>query len=147
MSVLPLLYPNKHSEPLYLATQWVMDWCKWDTKWSITKHRSTNWRPQQTNLGDTIYKTQGSLLLTGVCPTTGSKACPGWQQRNHQIFVMVLCAGDILVISGFLVQRAINMNSVSMSLCHLYIDGLVQERHNSIANALELRLSCINPSI
>ena len=28
-----------------------------------------------------------------------------------------------------------------------YIDGLVQERHNSIANALELRLSCTNPSI
>ena len=28
-----------------------------------------------------------------------------------------------------------------------HIDGLVQERHNSIANALELRLSCTNPSI
>ena len=28
-----------------------------------------------------------------------------------------------------------------------YIDGLVQERRNSIANALELRLSCTNPSI
>ena len=28
-----------------------------------------------------------------------------------------------------------------------YIDGLVHERHNSIANALELRLSCTNPSI
>ena len=28
-----------------------------------------------------------------------------------------------------------------------YIDGLVQERHNSIANALELRLSCTDPSI
>ena len=27
-----------------------------------------------------------------------------------------------------------------------HIDGLEQERHNSIANALELRLSCINPS-
>ena len=26
------------------------------------------------------------------------------------------------------------------------IDGLVQERHNSIANALELHLSCTNPS-
>ena len=25
-----------------------------------------------------------------------------------------------------------------------HIDGLVQERHNSIANALELRLSCTN---
>ena len=28
-----------------------------------------------------------------------------------------------------------------------YIDGLVQERRNSIANALELRFSCTNPSI
>ena len=28
-----------------------------------------------------------------------------------------------------------------------YIDGLMQERRNSIANALELRLSCIKPSI
>ena len=27
------------------------------------------------------------------------------------------------------------------------IDGLVQERHNAIANALELRLSCTNQSI
>ena len=28
---------------------------------------------------------------------------------------------------------------------HQYIDGLVKERRNSIANALELRLSCTNP--
>ena len=28
-----------------------------------------------------------------------------------------------------------------------HIDGLIQERRNSIANALELRLSCTNPSI
>ena len=28
-----------------------------------------------------------------------------------------------------------------------YIDGLVQERHNSIANTLQLCLSCINPLI
>ena len=28
-----------------------------------------------------------------------------------------------------------------------YIDGLVKERCNSSANALELRLSCTNPSI
>ena len=32
-------------------------------------------------------------------------------------------------------------------LCWLLIDGLVQERCNSIANALELRLSCTNPSL
>ena len=29
----------------------------------------------------------------------------------------------------------------------IYIDGLVQERRHSIANALELRLSCTNPLI
>ena len=29
----------------------------------------------------------------------------------------------------------------------IYINGLVQERCNSIAHALELRLSCINPLI
>ena len=28
-----------------------------------------------------------------------------------------------------------------------HVDGLVQERHNSIANALELHLSCTNPSM
>ena len=33
--------------------------------------------------------------------------------------------------------------------CHLqgHMDGLVQEKHNSIADALELHLSCTNPSI
>ena len=30
---------------------------------------------------------------------------------------------------------------------YVYIDGLVQERRNSIANTLELRLSCTSPSI
>ena len=30
---------------------------------------------------------------------------------------------------------------------YMYIDGLVQERHNSSALAMELSLSCINPLI
>ena len=37
-----------------------------------------------------------------------------------------------------------DMDSAGMYAC---IEGLVQERHNSIANALELHLSCTNPSI
>ena len=32
------------------------------------------------------------------------------------------------------------------SCLQIYIDGLMQERRYSIANALELRLSCTNPS-
>ena len=31
--------------------------------------------------------------------------------------------------------------------CSLYVNGLMQERRNSTANALELRLSCISPSM
>ena len=30
---------------------------------------------------------------------------------------------------------------------HSHLDGLLQDRRNSIANALELRLSCTDPSI
>ena len=33
-----------------------------------------------------------------------------------------------------------------LQVLNLQVDGLVQERHNSIANALELHLSCTNPS-
>ena len=36
---------------------------------------------------------------------------------------------------------------VRISDKHLHIDGLVQEKHNSRALAMELRLSCTNPSI
>ena len=31
--------------------------------------------------------------------------------------------------------------------CKIYINGLVQERRNCIANTLELHLSCIKPAI
>ena len=43
------------------------------------------------------------------------------------------------------------LNCISLRLLKIIVqdcfDGLVQERRNSIANALELRLSCINPAI
>ena len=34
-----------------------------------------------------------------------------------------------------------------MKLVEFYIDGLVQEKRNSSAVAVELRISCTNPSI
>ena len=47
-----------------------------------------------------------------------------------------------------LVQERRNSIANTMELrLSCTIDGLVQERRNSIANALELRLSCTNPSI
>ena len=36
---------------------------------------------------------------------------------------------------------------LTLALCGEYIDELLQERRNSTANALGLRLSCTNPSI
>ena len=41
------------------------------------------------------------------------------------------------------VERYVGRNTI----CVLHIDGLVQERCNSIADALELRISFTNPSI
>ena len=35
---------------------------------------------------------------------------------------------------------------ISTHIVAWHVDGLAQERHNSIADALELRLSCTNPS-
>ena len=43
------------------------------------------------------------------------------------------------------IYRHDDLNNVNLLLVH--IDGLVQERRNSIVSALELRLSCTNPSI
>ena len=38
-------------------------------------------------------------------------------------------------------------NNMLLDSSYLHIDGLVQERRNSSALAMELRLSCTNPSI
>ena len=37
--------------------------------------------------------------------------------------------------------------SFDVNILRCHIDGLVQERRNSIANAMELRLSCTKQSI
>ena len=71
---------------------------------------------------------------------------PQWLKEPSA--AMVLCR----------IHRALSSMSTNLNfLCHLsvkelyktqvHIDGFVQERHNSIANAMELRLSCTNPSI
>ena len=45
------------------------------------------------------------------------------------------------------IDNPADVNFHAKSQYNLHIDRLVQERHNSIANALELRLSCTNLSI
>ena len=64
-----------------------------------------------------------------------------------------MCIKDGTIIglkSGFKKQKIISHIIITMIWITIHkimshIDGLVQERCNSIANALELRLSCTNP--
>ena len=46
-----------------------------------------------------------------------------------------------------LVAACIKGATSEVALLQQHIDGLVQERRNSIALAMELRLFCTNPSI
>ena len=47
----------------------------------------------------------------------------------------------------FVMKKLFNVSQLTFA-CNVwpYFDGLMQERRNSIADALELRLSCTNPS-
>ena len=55
---------------------------------------------------------------------------------------MIWCSCDVTVMLGPGYRTLSHMSQLT-----IYFVGLVQERRNSIANALELRLSCTNPSI
>ena len=59
----------------------------------------------------------------------------------HQLFVLTHANNEIKVPYYWFSL----WQSQLICACSAQIDGLVQERRNSIANALELRLSCTNP--
>ena len=96
-----------------------------------------------------IMDTMASLItsLTSVYSTV----YPGAYQRKHQkLRVTGLCAGNSPgpVNSPHkwpVTRKMFPFDDVIMIIYH--IDGLVQERRNSIANAWELRLSCTKTSI
>ena len=66
-------------------------------------------------------------------------------KKTSKLRVTGLCEGNLPVAGEFPAQTA----SYAENVCiwrrhHEYVDGLVQERRNSSALAMELRLSCIN---
>ena len=62
-------------------------------------------------------------------------------------FVKILLCHSGKYLWSFPQYGSINSAVIFYILQQEHVDGLVQERHNSIANALELCLSCTNPSI
>ena len=83
--------------------------------------------------GYKTYRSQGSgnhEISMGDCRSPwctllGTFACQGHGSLGQGVGRVCVCVEDVI----------------------RYIDGLMQERHNSIAYALELRLSCSNPTI
>ena len=73
-----------------------------------------------------------------------------WQWHHMSIMALKIPENLMIFFSNTCyVTTMKNQSSTSLFICgwHLsHFDGLVQERRNSIANALELRLSCTNPS-
>ena len=52
-----------------------------------------------------------------------------------------------LIFCHFLIEGVVLVFITGTNIQELYIDGLVQERRNSSALAMELRLPCTNPPI
>ena len=63
--------------------------------------------------------------------------------RTSPSHIVNIVTADGLAMPGAWTSAGMVLNWIIQN----NLDGLMQERHNSIANALELRLSCTNPSI
>ena len=65
-------------------------------------------------------------------------------EKQNQVFEIDVCYSLRKIVN---VYDITSRRNVTMSPCPTYIDGLVQDCNNSIANALELLQSCTKPSI
>ena len=84
-------------------------------------------------LGKTVFILRWALIRRSHCISS----------HGFELFFQEYC-----VLSTLKVYVVINFNSSLVFFNRKsYIEGLVQERRNSIANALELRLSWTKPSI
>ena len=94
-----------------------------------------------------LFDSQGLSLWDGKCVIRDLRL------KNHffcEYIVILTCVnvlkkGDDGVFN--VVIKQLSLKVLVLSLQYPYIVGLMQERHNSIANTLELRLSCTNPLI
>ena len=64
-----------------------------------------------------------------------------WDILVQQLLYLFMCVLDVGTAPGGLLNT--NKNRVKKSINDIHIDGLMQKRRNSIADALELRLFCI----
>ena len=145
------LSPYGVTRPKWVKSRHWLIWCRWNY--------TVNWFEEKCLIFLHLPLLGWRVLLLwsalSVCPSAPQMLIQTKKQRNHQsCTLLALCTVNPLVMGGFSAQRASNAISASLTwswshkiLSTWYIDGLMQERRNYIANALELRFSCINPSI
>ena len=83
----------------------------------------------------------GMNIATSSCQVCHSDKADKWMQNLEHSQAELY--NDSLIIAGCLQSDSLGIQIWIV----LYINGLVQERRNFIANALELRLSCTDPLI
>ena len=102
---------------------------------------------------DPIYSIYDNLVKKTYNPQhRASCTCTSSFDRKSQMVALLQgCKSNTLERNsqGFHQQHCYQWRNPCRGYVHTqgYINGLVQERRNSIANALELHLSCTNPSI
>ena len=109
-------YSNIHHLPLVQVMAWCLTWAN-----AI----SVSVEPLGTNFNGIFIKIHWFSFMKLDLEMLSAKWPPFWWGLD------VIMGGNVLLWKWVII---------------VYIDGLVKERRNSIANALELRLSCTNPS-
>ena len=119
-------------------------WCLSPAASPAAGQDNIGWIPRQTQSPTNISK----RLFIWICP------CWQWLCREdgkkidwvQGAICCTACVWEIALRRLSLWQRR-GLGQRARQCSWLYIDGLVQERRNSIANSLELRLSCTDLSI
>ena len=92
-----------------------------------------------------------ALVFKNVFPihttrVTGIVDCLNWK-KLPTVFPFVHVDNLVAYRCNIILRGCGYWYGNTLKIIYIHIDGLVQERRNSIANARELRLSCTNPSI
>ena len=101
--------------------------------WLSRRKQSNEWNVL---IGDIDGFFSHQFHVVGTCET-----CIHW---NRNVIFLQILLGQVMSLKMWMRCRPISLHFQFFMLSY-QINGLVQERRNSIANALELCLSCSNP--
>ena len=104
-----------------------------------TLRNKLQWNSNQ----NTAIFIQENVLEKVICKMVAILSRLRWVDKDFSILTMKPIRGHVT----FNYILKIHVNLYSDATLESYYDGLVQERHNRSALAMELRLSCTNPSI